>query len=1000
MPIYLKNQRGVVHLFLLLAAVAVIAVIVIFNTSSFKDQLFADLFPKPPSNASGGVSYWPSERFALAAKAAVAPFDGAYYYDWDNVGSFACNNNTCTNIINPLSQTNPAPNHRFAWMVGRPMIRWNSSQNVGVIDDSNGVINGDQRVDGCNANCAKGTFLNDRRKIVALLTDPNKGGNNKGGTWIVGNEANNYHSDQVYFDPRDLADQFIWYSVFIKTGQDVVTGQQFTGLDGQPFRGDPNAKMVNSGVLYYEAVNSGQSGPGKPYNPEVYLGKFLAELRANSPADPGKYYPDIFNFHTYPFTRSEVLKVVNNNSDASMFKDVNNFYNFVNQSLLSVGLPMRPIWLTEFSANNSQTSTDEQKKFMDNLITKFVNEGKVQKWFWYKGRCGTWSTCADQLGTDPWSIILTDDHGSYVTESGQEYAALAQRYGTPPPPSSPPTPSPSPSVAPTRQPIGFLDGINTTGVWGWACDPDNFGTALQVHFYDGSKFIGYTTANQTREVGVGNACGGNRNHGYVYNFPASLKDGQVHNIYAYAINIPTGTNPLLLGSPKSITLPAPPTPLVASCSANPGSVYPGYPAVTWTANATGGYNQYHYIFSDNVHGEFKRVLNSTAHSMTAPPESYANYGDVTTTLTAISGAQTKTATCNARVNPRIAVSANLSNNKVVAYWSNNPGAMSKDWVGLYTPDLADNAYLTWVYTSSCTKSANDKKLTSGSCNLAIPNNKPGIYQIRYFANDGFTKLGTSNNVSLNQNIASIYNLVFNGNNHITSINNYDKSSGNFAATGYYQQNPMVTFTLTGKTIGSNFNFHLLYTGASAGYTVDGSGVIQDNLMLLGTARDSGGAALNFNGSPTNLLIKNTSFEGGGDGKSPLNWGYASAGAGSAYLTSGRIHSGNESVVVINNAGSWGSQVQQPIGNVSAGQRYLITGWVRSYNGADAHLIFQRTDNWQELVNNVYKNVPDSWQFIRIDTWVPAGVNAPAQVVCRNTKIGGVLFCDDITVTRL
>jgi hypothetical protein len=115
-------------------------------------------------------------------------------------------------------------------------------------------------------------------------------------------------------------------------------------------------------------------------------------------------------------------------------------------------------------------------------------------------------------------------------------------------------------------PKGFHDSSNCTASFGWACDPNNYNQAVEVHFYkDGPEggtgvFIGSTLANQTREAGVGNECGGNPNHGFEFNTPGSLKDGQAHPIYAYAITIgPAGINPLLMGSPKTINC-SPPQP--------------------------------------------------------------------------------------------------------------------------------------------------------------------------------------------------------------------------------------------------------------------------------------------------------------------------------------------------------------------------------------------------------------------------------------------------------
>lgn len=108
-------------------------------------------------------------------------------------------------------------------------------------------------------------------------------------------------------------------------------------------------------------------------------------------------------------------------------------------------------------------------------------------------------------------------------------------------------------------PIGYFDGADCSyGFSGWACDADNYVQPLAVHFYadgqagSGGKFVGAVTANLTREKAVGNLCGGNASHGFSFDTPAGLKDGKKHTIYAYAINIPQGVNPLLGTNAKVI----------------------------------------------------------------------------------------------------------------------------------------------------------------------------------------------------------------------------------------------------------------------------------------------------------------------------------------------------------------------------------------------------------------------------------------------------------------
>jgi hypothetical protein len=50
---YINNQKGVVPILFLVAAIGLIGFIVAANSADFKGGIFADLFPKPSSNAEG-----------------------------------------------------------------------------------------------------------------------------------------------------------------------------------------------------------------------------------------------------------------------------------------------------------------------------------------------------------------------------------------------------------------------------------------------------------------------------------------------------------------------------------------------------------------------------------------------------------------------------------------------------------------------------------------------------------------------------------------------------------------------------------------------------------------------------------------------------------------------------------------------------------------------------------------------------------------------------------
>lgn len=109
-----------------------------------------------------------------------------------------------------------------------------------------------------------------------------------------------------------------------------------------------------------------------------------------------------------------------------------------------------------------------------------------------------------------------------------------------------------------NKPNGYHDRSGCDYSWGWACDADDYSEALEIHFYargsDGSiAFLGSTIANQPGEPGIGARCGGQLAHRFVFPTPHSIKNSKDYTIYAYAINVGSGTvNPLLGSSPRTI----------------------------------------------------------------------------------------------------------------------------------------------------------------------------------------------------------------------------------------------------------------------------------------------------------------------------------------------------------------------------------------------------------------------------------------------------------------
>lgn len=126
--------------------------------------------------------------------------------------------------------------------------------------------------------------------------------------------------------------------------------------------------------------------------------------------------------------------------------------------------------------------------------------------------------------------VRWDDNRSFYTE---EYAKIKVRI-------------------PNYVPEGYLDLASCNTISGWARDA-NTTNPISVHIYaDGpagtGTLVGTTVANILRN----DLSYSDKNHGFSFRTPTSLKDNQPHSIYAYAIDSEGGHNPLLTNSPQSM----------------------------------------------------------------------------------------------------------------------------------------------------------------------------------------------------------------------------------------------------------------------------------------------------------------------------------------------------------------------------------------------------------------------------------------------------------------
>jgi hypothetical protein len=137
-----------------------------------------------------------------------------------------------------------------------------------------------------------------------------------------------------------------------------------------------------------------------------------------------------------------------------------------------------------------------------------------------------------------------------ICENFSNWYALEFSQNNQPAPTNPtPTPTPTPPQNGSGV-MGSVDIVSALGkVNGWAGDSFNPNSSLTVEFYiDGAKGSGTLIGTTVASLPGGNVSG---NHGFIFFIPSQYRDGNAHQLFAYAID--SGNNDVALaGSPKTI----------------------------------------------------------------------------------------------------------------------------------------------------------------------------------------------------------------------------------------------------------------------------------------------------------------------------------------------------------------------------------------------------------------------------------------------------------------
>ena len=147
-------------------------------------------------------------------------------------------------------------------------------------------------------------------------------------------------------------------------------------------------------------------------------------------------------------------------------------------------------------------------------------------------------------GYDQATIKLSNINRASSSKPNRHLEGYIYLPGNPAPtPTQPPAPAPS-----ANNPVGVVDsygsGMYSVSAAGWAFDPDDTGTALEIHIYLGDKIVGKTIANAPRSD-VNRVYGCGENHGFQFDITVAKEFGGVHTLNIYAINVGGGENSLL-----------------------------------------------------------------------------------------------------------------------------------------------------------------------------------------------------------------------------------------------------------------------------------------------------------------------------------------------------------------------------------------------------------------------------------------------------------------------
>jgi chitodextrinase len=294
-------------------------------------------------------------------------------------------------------------------------------------------------------------------------------------------------------------------------------------------------------------------------------------------------------------------------------------------------------------------------------------------------------------------------------------------------------------------PVGYFDSADSTSLIGWAYDPDASTQTTALHIYldspapNGTMIDSFFTTEIRSDVNTRYGITGN--HGF--NIPISsinssiLKNGQQHTLYLYAINDnPTGDNPLLSGSPRTITVTG--TDMTA----------PTVPtSLTATVISSSQINLSWATSTDNVGVAGYKIFRGGTQIATTQSTSYANTGLTANTTYSYTVSAYDAAENNSAQSGSKSVTTQSSSGQIILY-QDNFDDYSADFI-LDTNNHACPANGKYSNTKGCYGNAVTPAIISPNYARVSTSNNRGFFQPIF---DSWAAAGSNGNDSVGNEI--------------------------------------------------------------------------------------------------------------------------------------------------------------------------------------------------------------------------------------------------------